>query len=161
MTANIYLCFLVCLHHWQLQQLWGSWIFKGLKVRLSSNPFCSACALMLQNRPRIQALLFFQRGCRHYPCFGRRVNRSLIWVFELRDIFRQVLCFLRAHLSWCKVSSCVLSSNFGSHTDCALEVRTDLHNSLRWTLSFQNFCDVPRALGDFDGVIWSHSSPLP
>ena len=46
--------------------------------------------------------------------FGRRVQRSLIWVFELKDIFRQVPCFLRAHLSWCKVSSFVLSSNFGA-----------------------------------------------
>ena len=31
--------------------LWGSWTFEGFSVRLSLNPFCSACALMLWNRP--------------------------------------------------------------------------------------------------------------
>ena len=106
---------LFALPHWQLLPLWVSWIFRGFPVRLSSNPFCSACIDAPESTANSRSSGFFQRGCRHYPCFGRRVKRGLIWVFELKDIFRQAPRFLRAHPSWCKVSSCGLSSNFGAH----------------------------------------------
>ena len=52
---------LVCTSPLAVTSVVGSWIFEGFPVRLSSNPFCSACALMLQNRPRIHALLVFSK----------------------------------------------------------------------------------------------------
>ena len=71
---------------------------------------------------------FFEEGaCRHYPCFGRRVERSLVLVSEIVDIFPKSQASLRAHLSCCKVSSCVPSSWI------AFLRFTLLHNSLRWT----------------------------
>ena len=38
--------------HWSLPPLWG-WISAESPVLLSLNPFCSACASMLQSQPRI------------------------------------------------------------------------------------------------------------
>ena len=53
----------IALRHWPIPPLWGSWIFEEFPVRLSSSPFCSACALMLRNLPRILCLLdFFEKG---------------------------------------------------------------------------------------------------
>ena len=45
----------VCMHflHWPLPPLWGSRISAESPVLLSSNPFCSACGLMLRSQPRI------------------------------------------------------------------------------------------------------------
>ena len=59
--------------------------------------------------------LFFRRRCQHYPCFGRRVERCFVLVLELVDFFAKSHASPGAHLSCCKVSSCVLSSNFGAH----------------------------------------------
>ena len=47
------------LPQWPLPQLWSSWILAEYPVQLSSNRFCSACAPMLWNLPRILAHLFF------------------------------------------------------------------------------------------------------
>ena len=44
---------LLALLHWPLPPLWGSWIPAESPFRLSLNPICSACALMLRSRPRI------------------------------------------------------------------------------------------------------------
>ena len=44
---------LFALSHWLLPPLWCSWISAESPFRLSSNPFCSACALMLQSQTRM------------------------------------------------------------------------------------------------------------
>ena len=63
-----------------------------------------------------------RRGCRHYPCFGRRVEPDPVPCLELFDIFRQVPCFsagasflLRGFLK-CPVLKIL------AHTDCDLDV---------------------------------------
>ena len=38
-------------------------------------------------------LWLFRRGCQHHPCFGTGLERGLVIVFELVDMFRQVSCF--------------------------------------------------------------------
>ena len=42
------------------------------------------------------------------------IKRSFVRIFELVNIFAKSPATLRAHLSWCKVSSCDLSPNFGA-----------------------------------------------
>ena len=46
---------------WPVPPLWCSWIFGEFPVRLSLNPFCSACALTLRSRLPILALLAFSK----------------------------------------------------------------------------------------------------
>ena len=48
----------------------------------------------------------FSKRCWHYACFVWRVERRLILVFELIDIFTNSRASLLGHLSCCKVSSC-------------------------------------------------------
>ena len=64
---------------------------------------------------------------------------------------------LRAHPSWCKVSSCDLSSDF-RRARTTLMRRTLLDNTSRWTLVFPEFDLVPSAFGEFDGVFCSQFS---
>ena len=45
--------------HWRSPPLLGFWTFEGFPVGLSLNPFCSACALMLQEST---ATGFFEEG---------------------------------------------------------------------------------------------------
>ena len=91
---------------------------------------------------------FFRKGCRHYPCFGRRVEGRLVLFFELVDTFRQVSCFsagasflLRGFLE-CPVLQF-------SRARIKILRFTLLHYSLRWTLSVPNFYVVLSALGEF------------
>ena len=99
-------------------------------------------------------LWFLRRVCPHYPSFGRRIERGLVLYFELIDTFRQIPGFSAGAL----VSWSVLSSNLGAHGLHSWGSHFFLDNSLRWTLSFPNFCVVPRALGEFDGAIWSQKN---
>ena len=81
---------LFALLHWPSPPLWGSWISVEFPVHRSSNPFSSACALMLRSRLRILVLLaFFEEGagitlrqeCRYEPH---------PYFFTLKDTFGQV-----------------------------------------------------------------------
>ena len=104
---------LFALLRWPLPPLWGSWISAESPFRLSSNPFCSACALMLQSQPRILVPLEFLKW--RCPGFNRRVKRSFIRMFEL------LLCgrvFLGARFRL------VSSPQTWERTDCAHEVHT-------------------------------------
>ena len=63
-------------------------------------------------------LLFwrFWSGRRNCPGFNRTGKRCLIRIFlSLETLFAKSHATLRAHLCWCKVSSCVLSANLGAH----------------------------------------------
>ena len=72
---------LLALRHWPLPPLWGSWISAQSPFRLSLNPICSGCALMLRSQPRIlvplkilkwaPALPWLQSesNTQHYPYF--------------------------------------------------------------------------------------------
>ena len=130
---------------WPLPPLWGSWTFEGCPVRLSLSLFFSACASMPRNRPQILQLLWFLASV------GEK-NVALSFVLSLKTIFAK-------HRSYCKVSSCVLSSNFGaqglrswgSHF-CITPCDGPFH-SLIFTWS--------RALGEVDGVIRSKILQLP
>ena len=62
-----------------------------------------------------------------------------------------------AHRSCFRASSCVLFLEFWSPR-CSLLRYTFLHDSLRWTFSFLNFCVTHRGLGEFDCVIRSEFS---
>ena len=52
---------LFALLHWPLSPLWSSWIFEGVPNPMSLNPFCYACALILQNLPQIPSALVFSK----------------------------------------------------------------------------------------------------
>ena len=89
--------------------------------------------------------------------FSRRVKRSFVRKLELVIFSPNATLTPQAHLSWCKVSSFVLFSNQSAQ---------GLHSwgSHIWIiprdgpLSFPKFYLVPRALGEFDDVIWSQFS---
>ena len=54
------------------------------------------------------------RKCRHCLCFNKSFESSFARILELVNIFAKSHAALRAHPSWCKVSSCYLSSHFGA-----------------------------------------------
>ena len=64
----------------------------------------------------------FWRGRRHCTGINGRVKRSFVSLFWAKKTFSPSSMLL-AHLSWCKVSSYVLSSHW-ERTDCAREVHT-------------------------------------
>ena len=51
------------------------------------------------------------------------MKRSFVRILELVNMFAKSHAALRAHLSWCKVSSRDLSPSLGAK-DCAREVNT-------------------------------------
>ena len=83
-------------------------IFAKSPGYLSSNLFCSACALMRLNRLRVL------KWAPHCPGFNRSTKRRFVRILELVNIFAKFHATLRAQRSWCKVSSCDVSSNFGA-----------------------------------------------
>ena len=94
------------------------WTFLLCPSLLSLILFCSSCASMLLNQLRFLAplvslkwwvpapLSFFV-----FPVFNRNTKRSFVRILELVNVFAKSHAALRAHLSWCKVSSCDLSPN--------------------------------------------------
>ena len=68
-VVNVYLWLphLFALLRWPESPLWRFWTFEGFPVLLSSSPFCSACASMLRNLPRILAPLAFSKRVRALP----------------------------------------------------------------------------------------------
>ena len=59
-----------------------------------------------------------RRGCRHYPCFGKGVERSLVLYFELVDISRQVRCFSAGASFFVAKLPFVCNPRILAHTDC-------------------------------------------
>ena len=101
-----------------------------------------------------------RRGCWHHPGFGRGVERFLILLFELVDILCQVPgCSEGAPLL---PEGFILRSflEFGSPRNSLLKFAF-LHDSLRWTLVFPNFCVMHRRLRELDCVIRSQLSIFP
>ena len=86
---------------------------------------------------------FFEEGC---PCFGRKVERGLVLVFELIDTFCQVPCF-SADASFLLQGFIVCSFLKFWRTRIAFLRLTLLNNSLRWTNcfcpDFLKWCRVP------------------
>ena len=109
---------------------------------------------MLRNQRECSFLWGFWSGRRHCPWFNRSIKRSLVRILELVNIFRQVPCYstvesflVQSFLLWPLLKpSCARTT---------LVRFTFLNDASRWTRSFLNFYVVPRALGEFDGEIWS------
>ena len=125
--------FLPCLVKRGFSDRWPTHEVSVFSVPLSSNPFCSVCALMLRILELKTWLSPHSWACKH---------------------FRQVPCcspgasfLLQGLLLWPLLQS-------GS-ARIALVRFTLLNNASRWTLSFAIFLLVPRALGECDGAIWS------
>ena len=146
--VNVYLRFLTCLHFTTgcNRLLWGSWTFEGYPVRLSLNPFRSACALMLRNQRRILAPLTFSKRVPASPRlrYGG-AERGLVLCFELVDISRRVPYF-SAGASFLLPSFLVCPILKFWRTWIAFLRFTLLHHSSRRTLSFLNLYVVPCAM---------------
>ena len=136
---------LFALPRWPLPPLWGSWTSTESPFGLRSHPSCSACALMLRSQPRILVPLGVLKWAPALPWLQWRVKRGSFRIFELGPALCGVI-FLGARF---RLVSCPQPGS----GRIALMKFTLLNDSLRWTLSFPNFCVVPRALGEFDGVI--------
>ena len=67
---------------------------------------------MLLNRPRIIAPLVFSKWVVALLFFNRKIKRTFVRILEIVNVFAKSHATLRAHHSWCKVSSCDLCSNF-------------------------------------------------
>ena len=119
--------------------------------------FRSSCALTLLNRLRILCSGLFEVGASITLPSTRVQNVGLSEIFSLSIFFAKSDAALRAHPSWCMVSLCDLSSNFGAQGLRSWGGHL-LDNSSRRTLSFPNLNLVPGAFGEFDGVFWSQSS---
>ena len=77
------------------------------------------------------------------------------------NIFAKSHAALRAHLSWCKVSSCDRTVLDFGRARTTLVRRTLMDNTSRWTLSFPNFNSVPGAFGKINGVFrWNRFSRI-
>ena len=86
------------------------------------------------------------------PFFHKRIKRSFIRIFELVDISAKSYATLRGASS--SLQRFVLCSFLKSGSARVALMRFTLLNvSSRWTLSFPSFDVVPRALGEFEGVI--------
>ena len=109
---------------------------------------------MLRNQPQCSFLWGFWSGRRHCPWFNRSIKRSFVRILELVNIFRQLPCYsavesflVQGFLLWPLLKpSCARTT---------LVRFALLNGASRWTRSFPICCAVPRALGEFDGVIWS------
>ena len=60
----------------------------------------------------------------HYPEFGGRVERGLILIFELKDIFSPNPMRLCGRIALVAKFLVVSNPQLLAHTDCALEVHT-------------------------------------
>ena len=139
--------------HWPLPPLRVFWIFEEFPVHLSLDPFF-AQHVHRRSGVNYKFLVFwiFRTACWRYPGFGRRVECISFLLFEFIDILCQVPgIFAGASLLF---RGFVLRSflEFWSPRNSLLKY-TFQHDSLRWTLSFPNFCGMHRGLGDVDSVI--------
>ena len=82
--------------HWPLPPFWGFLDFRKVSSSLELKTFfLSICIRAPESTTNSRSSSFFRRGCRHYPFFGRRVERRFILFFETVDIFAQSHASLR------------------------------------------------------------------
>ena len=109
----------------------GKWVlilcildFDTIFVRHSESESWEMCAGACLNQLRISLLWSFRSGRQDCPGFKRSFKRSFVCILELVNIFFATShATLRAHLSWCKVSSCDIS-RIWARKDFAHEVHT-------------------------------------
>ena len=83
-----------------------------------------------------------------------------IRIFGLVDTFRQVPCYSEG-ASFLVRGFTLCSFLKSGSARIALMRFALLNDASRWTLCLPNFFVVPRALGEFDGVIWPQFSFFP
>ena len=132
--------------------------------RVSSSPeleslLLSVCSDAPQSITNSRVCGLFEEGAFITQASEGESNGASSLCFELKDIVRQVPCFSAgASFLWKSFLKCPVLDCWRKRI--AIWRFALLHNSLRWTLSFPNFC-VPCALGEVDAVVRSQFSPLP
>ena len=107
---------LFALHRWPLPPLWGSWNSAEFPVHLSLKLFLlSMCIEAPESTTNSRSLRDFEVGAGVAQASIDELKRSFVRILELVNTFVKSHATLRAHLSCCKVSSCLLSANLGAH----------------------------------------------
>ena len=108
---------LFAIHRWPLPPLWWSWISaESLHFVWAQNLFAQLIHWCSRVNHEFSFLWRFWSGRWRCPGFSVRVKRGFIRTVELSDtFFAKSHATLRAQLSWCIGSSCVVYANLGAH----------------------------------------------